>query len=150
MSFDFWSLVIVRALSGIGEASFIGLAPTYIDDIAPQNRNSIWLAVFFSMIPVGAAAGYGLAGVFSEFTTWRLTFVLEAIVMTPIALACWFMPDSEEVLYHVGRRPKPRDIEIDQEKLTFFQSLKMLFENIRYDIIVLGYSAVVVSYIFIN
>lgn len=106
----------------------------------------MWLAVFFSMIPIGAATGYGVAGIFSEFTSWRFTFALEAIIMTPISLACWFMPHSEEVLYHVGRRPKQRDIPFDQEKLTFFQSLKMLFGNLRYDIIVLGYSAVVVSF----
>ena len=131
-------------MSGIGEASFIGLAPTYIDDIAPPKHHSTWLAVFFSMIPIGAATGYGVAGIFSQFSSWRWTFAFEALIVAPIALSCWFIPYSEEVLYHVGRKPKPRDIPINQEKLTFLQSLQMLFGNLRYDVIVLGYSAVVV------
>lgn len=66
-----------RAVSGIGEASFIGLAPTYIDDIAPKNRQSMWLAIFFSMIPIGAATGYGIAGIFTEYLNWRSTFLVE-------------------------------------------------------------------------
>jgi len=141
-SFDFWSLMIARAVSGIGEASFIGLAPTYIDDIAPKHRQSMWLAIFFSMIPIGAAAGYGVAGVFTEFVHWRFTFVVEALCMMPIALACWFIPHSEHVLLRVGRKPKQPEVVI-QTELTFFTSLRMLFENLRYIVIVLGYSAMV-------
>ena len=147
LSIGFWSLIMARIVSGIGEASFIGLAPTYIDDIAPEKRRSIWLAIFFAMIPIGAAAGYGFSGVFTEYTSWRLTFIVEAMIVSPIALSCWFIPYSEEVLHQVGRKPKVREIPIDQEKVTFIHSLKMLFANLRFDFLVLGYSAVVVSII---
>ena len=144
-SFDFWSILIARIVSGIGEASFIGLAPTYIDDIAPEKRRSIWLAIFFAMIPIGAATGYGFSGICTEYFSWRFTFVVETLVMTPIAISCWFVPYSEEVLYQVGRKPKAKDIPLDQEQISFYQSLKMLFSNLRFDFLVLGYSAVVVS-----
>ena len=51
-----WSygvLLLARVLIGIGEASFAGLAPSYIDDVAPPERRTLWLAIFFSAIAVG-------------------------------------------------------------------------------------------------
>lgn len=44
-------LVIARCLTGIGEASFCGLSPTVIDDIAKPHQRTVWLALFFSAIP---------------------------------------------------------------------------------------------------
>ena len=38
---NFALLVLARAVSGIGEASFAGLAPTYIDDIAPIKHRTV-------------------------------------------------------------------------------------------------------------
>jgi len=140
-SIGFWSLMMARAISGIGEASFAGLAPTYIDDIAPPQRKSVWLAVFFSMIPIGAAAGYGFAGVFSQFIHWRVTFIVEALLMIPYAICCYFVPDSEEVARKAGRVIKQP--EHSPTEMTFLRSLQVLFGNIRYDVIVLGYAAVV-------
>ena len=41
VSVDFYSLVGSRLLIGAGEASFAGLAPTFIDDIAPPKQRSV-------------------------------------------------------------------------------------------------------------
>lgn len=46
-------LLVARVTIGIGEASFAGLAPAYIDDIAPAEKRTLWLAIFFSAIAVG-------------------------------------------------------------------------------------------------
>lgn len=51
-------LMVMRCLTGIGEAAFICLSPALIDDVAPPTQRSRWLAIFFSMLPLGYAAGY--------------------------------------------------------------------------------------------
>jgi len=141
LSLEFWTLMAARAISGIGEASFAGLAPTYIDDIAPHHQKSVWLAVFFSMIPIGAAAGYGVAGVFSQFINWRATFIFEALIMIPYAISCYFIPDSEEVARKAGRPVKTDHLHV--KPITFLESLEALYSNLRYIVIVLGYAAMV-------
>lgn len=56
-------ITIITIIPGVGEASFAGLSPTVIDDKAPASSRNIWLGVFFSAIPVGAALGYIGSGV---------------------------------------------------------------------------------------
>ena len=53
ISWSYSVLLIARVLIGIGEASFAGLAPSYIDDVAPPERRTLWLSIFFSAIAVG-------------------------------------------------------------------------------------------------
>ena len=50
---SYWFLVLCRALSGVGEASFQCIIPPYIEDFAPAESKSLWLSIFFTAIPVG-------------------------------------------------------------------------------------------------
>src|SRR6185312_12698666 len=52
------SLVVMRAIVGVGEASYATLAPTIIDDMAPAASKSRWMAIFYSATPIGSALGY--------------------------------------------------------------------------------------------
>jgi MFS family permease len=88
----FWVLILARALSGVGEASFCAIAPTTIDNVAPAKSRTTWLSIFFAAIPCGYAVGYVVGGSLAEYATWRLTFVLEALVMLPFAIACLCIP----------------------------------------------------------
>lgn len=54
----FGFMLTMRMLTGIGEAAFVCLSPALIDDAAPASQRSRWLAIFFSMLPIGYALGY--------------------------------------------------------------------------------------------
>lgn len=54
----FGALLFCRALVGVGEASFVALAAPFIDDYAPPQAKTRWLAIFYLCIPVGVAAGF--------------------------------------------------------------------------------------------
>uniref|UniRef100_A0A3Q3IDT7 Major facilitator superfamily (MFS) profile domain-containing protein n=1 Tax=Monopterus albus TaxID=43700 RepID=A0A3Q3IDT7_MONAL len=54
----FWLLVLLRALVGIGEASYSTLAPTIIGDLFIGGKRSIMVCVFYIFIPVGSGLGY--------------------------------------------------------------------------------------------
>ena len=91
MTHDFWTLAITRLFVGIGEASFCGIAPTFIDDNAPPKSRTRWLSVFYSAIPIGAAAGYLVGGLLAD-VNWRLAFWTEGVAMLPFAMACLLLP----------------------------------------------------------
>ena len=38
---------------GVGEASYATIAPTIIDDLAPEGKKSKWLAIFYAACPIG-------------------------------------------------------------------------------------------------
>ncbi|XP_010531329.1 PREDICTED: probable sphingolipid transporter spinster homolog 3 isoform X2 [Tarenaya hassleriana] len=85
-SFSFWFIVICRMFVGVGEASFISLAAPFIDDNAPQEQKTAWLAMFYMCIPTGVALGYVYGGYVGNHFSWRYAFWGEAILMAPFAV----------------------------------------------------------------
>lgn len=71
----FVSMFLARIAVGIGEASYATLSPTIIDDLAPRESKSRWLAIFYTATPVGAALGYILGGVLDPLG-WRAAFFI--------------------------------------------------------------------------
>ena len=92
LSWDFVSLLLCRALVGVGEASFVALAAPYIDDHAPPDRRTLWLAIFYLQIPVGVAGGYVYGGLVGTTYGWRSAFALLASLMAPFLLFCAVAP----------------------------------------------------------
>lgn len=88
----YWILVLGRIFSGVGEASFQTVVPPYIDTFAPPEKRGIWLAIFFSAIPVGTAMGYVWGGNISSALSWRWAFYLEVLPMVPFAAMIFFLP----------------------------------------------------------
>lgn len=67
-------LFLARAFVGVGEASFTTLAPTVIDDVAPEERRTRWLAIFHIAAPVGSALGYIVGGFVAQHWGWHSAF----------------------------------------------------------------------------
>ena len=70
----FASLFIARSTVGVGEAAYGTIAPALLSDHFPIERRGRVLAVFFSAIPIGSAAGYILGGVVDRTFGWRAAF----------------------------------------------------------------------------
>ncbi|XP_071317317.1 protein spinster homolog 3 isoform X2 [Trachinotus anak] len=76
----FWLLVLLRALVGIGEASYSTIAPTIIGDLFTGGERSIVICVFYIFIPVGSGLGYIVGAGCAKLTgDWRW-----ALRVTPI------------------------------------------------------------------
>ncbi len=70
-----WTLLLARAVVGVGEASYVTIAPTIIDEVAPPEKKGSWLALFYTAIPVGSALGYLTGGAVEHAThDWRYAF----------------------------------------------------------------------------
>jgi MFS family permease len=122
------SLLASRAMVGVGEASCVTIAPTIIDDLAAPAQRGRWLAVFYTAIPVGSAAGFIVGGqVLSLTHEWRDAFFVAGVPGIALALACLLI--AEPAPAHGRERPQ------------FFRTLGVLAARPLYVFIVLGQCA---------
>src|SRR5260370_18375070 len=54
------ALLVRHTLVGIGEASFVVIAPSLVSDLFPEHQRGRMLAVLYLAIPAGAAGRYSL------------------------------------------------------------------------------------------
>jgi MFS transporter, Spinster family, sphingosine-1-phosphate transporter len=89
LSHDTLSLVVARALVGVGEASYATIAPTFIDEIAPPETKGRWMAIFYSATPIGSALGYIVGGSVEHATgSWRAAFFVAGVPGLLLAALC--------------------------------------------------------------
>ncbi|XP_059173446.1 protein spinster homolog 1-like isoform X1 [Physella acuta] len=89
----FWLFVLLRALVGIGEASYSTIAPTIIADLFASDKRTKALMVFYFAIPVGSGLGYIVGSNVAELLhgwQWalRVTPVLGVVCVILIVLFC--------------------------------------------------------------
>ncbi len=85
------TLLIARALVGVGEASYATIAPTIIDDIAPAEKKGRYLSVFFLATSVGSACGYIVGGAAERVVGWRGAFFIAGVPGLALALLTFAM-----------------------------------------------------------
>ena len=88
-------LLIRHTLVGIGEATFVTIAPTFVADLFPEEKRGRILGVFYLAIPVGTAAGYLLGGHLSPRYGWRFPFYIAAVPGFLLALAVLLLHEPE-------------------------------------------------------
>ncbi len=98
LSYSLVTLIIARAVVGIGEASYATLAPTIIDDITPPEKKGKMLAIFFVAIPIGSAAGYLLGGYIQARWGWREAFFVGGGPGVLLALVCLLIDEPKRKL----------------------------------------------------
>lgn len=88
-------LLIRHTLVGIGEATFVTIAPTFVADLFAEEKRGRILGIFYLAIPVGSAAGYLLGGHLSAHHGWRFPFYIAAAPGFVLALAVLFLKEPE-------------------------------------------------------
>ncbi|HWR37069.1 MAG TPA: MFS transporter [Clostridia bacterium] len=89
----FEMLLVRHTVVGIGEATFVTIAPAFLSDMFPEHRRGRVLSVFYLAIPVGTAMGYLLGGYMGHHFGWRYPFYVAAIPGFVLAGAFAFMPE---------------------------------------------------------
>lgn len=124
----FWTLFSARSLVGVGEAAYGTIAPALLADQFPIERRGRILAVFFSAIPIGSAAGYVLGGLADQHFGWRAAFWLVGFPGVLLALLVLTVKDPPRGQHDVHPDKPPRQY-------------GSLFTNVPYILSVLGYAA---------
>ena len=91
LSTGYEMLLIARCFTGVGEASFICLAPPVILDTAPVEKKNIWIGIFYVAAVLGTAIGfiYG-AEISALFGAWNYPFLIEVVLMLPLLIIFFF------------------------------------------------------------
>jgi MFS family permease len=92
---NYAELLIRHTLVGIGEATFVTIAPTFVADLFPENQRGRILGVFYLAIPVGTAMGYLIGGKLGAEHGWRFPFYVAAAPGFLLALAVLFLREPE-------------------------------------------------------
>jgi MFS transporter, Spinster family, sphingosine-1-phosphate transporter len=91
----YWELLVRHTLVGIGEATFVTIAPTFVADLFPEDERGRIFGIFYLAIPVGTAAGYLLGGKLGPHLGWRFPFYVAAAPGFVLALVMLFIPEPE-------------------------------------------------------
>jgi len=89
----YWELLVRHTLVGVGEATFVTIAPTFVADLFPEDERGRIFGIFYLAIPGGTAAGYLLGGKLGPDFGWRMPFYVAAAPGFLLALAVWFLPE---------------------------------------------------------
>jgi MFS transporter, Spinster family, sphingosine-1-phosphate transporter len=88
-------LLIRHTLVGVGEATFVTIAPTFVADLFAERMRGRILGIFYLAIPVGSAAGYLLGGHLAPHHGWRFPFYIAAGPGFLLALTVLFLKEPE-------------------------------------------------------
>jgi MFS family permease len=88
-------LLIRHTLVGVGEATFVTIAPTFVADLFAENIRGRILGVFYLAVPVGSAAGYLLGGYLAPHYGWRFPFYIAAAPGFLLAMVVLFLKEPE-------------------------------------------------------
>lgn len=134
----FLSLLIARAILGIGEAAYGSIAPSLLADTFPRARRGRVFAVFFSAIPIGSALGYLIAGQMDVHFGWRSAFFVAGVPGLVLAALLLRLPevargaqDTDDEAIHVHAAAAG----------TRWSTYAGLLRNRPYRTAVLGYAA---------
>src|SRR3954467_11360130 len=129
----FMSLFIARSGVGVGEAAYGTIAPALLSDSFPIERRGRVLAVFFSAIPIGSAAGYVLGGLVDQHFGWRAAFWIAGAPGLLLALLVLLVKD-------VPRGQQDGAI-VAPSKESGIEVYKRLLKHKQYMFTCLGYAA---------
>ncbi|XP_070699994.1 protein spinster homolog 3 [Pempheris klunzingeri] len=123
----FWLLMLLRALVGVGEASYSTIAPTIIGDLFTGAQRSAMICVFYIFIPVGSGLGYitgaGIATLTGDWH-WALRFtpILGAVGLVLLLFFCPNPPRGAAETHGEGVTGQS----------TYLEDLKYLLKNKSY------------------
>jgi MFS family permease len=83
------ALLCGRALQGIGGGILAGLGYAVVQAVLPERLWAKATALVSAMWGVGTLAGPAVGGVFAQFDSWRLAFVVLAVLGAFVAVLAW-------------------------------------------------------------
>ncbi|HVP65063.1 MAG TPA: MFS transporter, partial [candidate division Zixibacteria bacterium] len=98
---SFNMLLFRHTIVGVGEATFVVIAPAFLSDMYPEKQRNRIFSIFYLAIPVGTAVGYLLGGYLSQFgflgqphlSGWRLPFLVCAAPGVVLSLLLMTVPE---------------------------------------------------------
>ncbi len=94
----FWTMLIPRSLSGIGEAACSSIGCSLVEDYSPKAWKGRAMAIFLIALPVGTALGYLAGGFIDEAIGWQWAFPIVGLPGMLVAFLVWRIKEPIEDL----------------------------------------------------
>lgn len=91
---NYWVLLVARMISGVGEAAFQIVVPSYINEKSPKEKLGSSMAWLYAAISIGTALGFMLSGWVSQNYSWRYMYLFAAPLMLPAIVIVYFISFS--------------------------------------------------------
>jgi len=75
---------ISRFGCGLTQAAFVIYAPVWIDEFAPRDSVTTWMAILQASIAMGVMVGYGGGAVFHH--NWRVAFIIQVVALATFVI----------------------------------------------------------------
>jgi MFS transporter, Spinster family, sphingosine-1-phosphate transporter len=120
---NYTELLVRHTLVGVGEATFVTIAPTFVADLFSENKRGRILGVFYLAIPVGSAAGYLLGGHLAPLHGWRFPFYIAAAPGFLIAIAVLFLKEPPRGQFDTVKEDPQQAVERTGSRLQYVWQL---------------------------
>ncbi|OLC06714.1 MAG: MFS transporter [Gemmatimonadetes bacterium 13_1_40CM_70_11] len=98
----FVSLLVARALVGVGEAAYGTIAPSLLADYYPRSHRGRVFSIFFAAIPIGSALGYMIGGQVDVHFGWRSALFVAGVPGLALAALALRLYDPPRGVHEAG------------------------------------------------
>lgn len=104
-------LLSMRSLIGVTQAFLMIYSPVWVDQFAPASKLTKWMSYLQAGVPVGVMFGYVMGAAAEWFggceslSCWRVPFIIQTVLCTPLALGTFFIP-----MRHISKSDMSRSI----------------------------------------
>ncbi len=123
-------LLVRHTLVGIGEATFVTIAPTFVADLFSESKRGRIFGIFYLAIPVGSAAGYLLGGHLAPLHGWRFPFYIAATPGFLIAIAVLFLKEPPRGQFDTIRETPREPVARGDSALLYW--IKVVVSYVKY------------------
>ena len=92
---SFETLLIRHTIVGLGEATFVTIAPSFLADLFSEEHRGKVFGWFYLNIGLGTAAGYAMGGYLGHHHGWRFPFYVAAAPGFILAMILAALPEPE-------------------------------------------------------
>jgi MFS transporter, Spinster family, sphingosine-1-phosphate transporter len=92
---SFETLLIRHTIVGLGEATFVTIAPSFLADLFSEEHRGKVFGWFYLNIGLGTAAGYAMGGYLGHHHGWRFPFYVAAAPGFILAMILTALPEPE-------------------------------------------------------
>src|SRR4051812_1775777 len=92
---SFETLLIRHTIVGLGEATFVTIAPSFLADLFSEEHRGKVFGWFYLNIGLGTAAGYAMGGYLGHHHGWRFPFYVAAAPGFVLAMILAALPEPE-------------------------------------------------------